>query len=215
MGRRVVIFLIAVQVLAGFNLGISGPASIAIQPFNGTSVDDIKAVESGISDYYNVNIEILPEKPLPTSAYYAPRNRHRAEALLEYLQGVSTHTRIVGLAAGDISTSKGMVRDWGIFGLGTIGGRTCVLSGFRLQREKVGRERYLERLRRVANHELGHTFGLRHCTTSGCLMQDMGGKVATVDASDGRLCERCAAKLKARSLLREPVVSYHRDRAIR
>lgn len=196
-------WLLATILLAGCgSSSVEGPASIAIQPFKDARPEDIQAVSAALSERFNVSIELLPERPLPESAYYTARRRHRADALLNYLDAVSTHTRVVGLAAGDISTRKGMVRDWGIFGLGTIGGRTCVLSGFRLQREKVGRARYLERLQRVALHELGHTFGLHHCTTAGCLMQDMAGKVATIDASDGRFCERCTKALQARSLLR-------------
>lgn len=198
-------WMLWVLLATGCTPAVEGPVSVAIQPFQGATPEEIEAVKAEIADQYNVTLEVLPEKPLPDSAYYPARNRHRADALLNYLDEVSAYTRVVGVAAGDISATKGFTRDWGIFGLGTINGRSCVLSGFRLQREKVGRARYLERLRRVAVHELGHTFGLQHCTTGGCLMRDMAGKVVTLDASDGRFCERCAMLLRRRSLVRSPM----------
>jgi archaemetzincin len=48
---------------------------------------------------------------------------------------------------------------------------------------------------KVAVHEIGHTLGLPHCPTTGCLMEDAGGKVATVDG-EFDLCERCRARLR-------------------
>jgi archaemetzincin len=134
-------------------------------------------------------------------AYYAPRERYRAEKLLDWLESEfagenSRYLKIVGLTESDISTTKGDIPDWGVFGLGSLGGKTCVISTRRL-RPKEGQPRTIlvERLVKVINHEIGHTFGLEHCPTDRCLMQDALGTVRTVDREDGNFCPVCAAKL--------------------
>jgi predicted Zn-dependent protease len=44
----------------------------------------------------------------------------------------------------------------------------------------------------VANHELGHVLGLDHTAGAAdavCIMNDAGGKMATVDTERGTLCD--------------------------
>ena len=125
------------------------------------------------------------------------RERYKADKLLASLEGgIDKHfTKVSGLTARDISTSKDAIDDWGIFGLGKLGGRSCVVSTFRLRAGKPTDPVIQARLMKVVNHELGHTFGLDHCPAVGCLMQDAGGEIATVDGGSGIPCAACAARL--------------------
>jgi archaemetzincin len=104
-------------------------------------------------------------------------------------------TKVIGLTVRDISTTKDDIEDWGIFGLGGLGGRACVVSTFRLRAGKATDPVFQTRLVKVVNHELGHTFGLDHCPVTGCFMQDAGGRIATVDGESGKPCAACAARL--------------------
>ncbi len=104
--------------------------------------------------------------------------------------------RILGLTAVDISTTKEPYERWGILGLATLDGGACVLSSFRCKRGAKNAEHARIRLGKTAVHEIGHTFGLPHCKSYGCLMEDAGGKVATTDR-EYDLCPKCRQRLIA------------------
>lgn len=179
------------------DLAPAGPQVVAIQPLGKVRDKDVATVKAGLETLFAVKVLVLPEKPLPESAWYKPRQRYKADALLDALGGGKPETcnRILGLTARDISVTNDEGNDWGIFGLGQLGGSACVVSTFRLRAGKADEERFSARLVKVVNHELGHTFGLDHCPEKGCLMQSAGGKIATVDGESGKPCEACAARL--------------------
>jgi len=190
----VLIFLVASTGLTG-----KEPAGvIAIQPFGNIKKAIIAEVQKGITGAFRVRVEVLERVPLPKEAWYPPRRRWRAERLLSFLSRntPSRYMKVIGLTNRDISTSKGKFKDWGIFGLGTVGGRTCVVSTFRLRRSRVSYRYFIGRLVKVANHELGHTFGLGHCPNRGCLMEDAKGTIRTVDRETGAFCEECQKRLR-------------------
>jgi archaemetzincin len=172
---------------------------VALQPLGKVSGELLAMTTRALEKRYAVEVEILHAKDLPAVAYFRPRERYRADKLLDWLalQTDAKFVKVIGLTAVDISTTKGEHLDWGIFGLGQLGGRTCVVSTFRLGR-KVPAAKLLDRLDKVAGHEIGHTFGLPHCATPHCLMSDAEGKIATVDAEPGNLCEQCRALIIAK-----------------
>jgi len=149
---------------------------------------------------YGAPTKVLDPRKLPKEAFYPKRNRYRADKLLSYLNNEvmpGTQCRlVVGMTSVDISTTKGKVADWGIFGLGQVGGTACVVSTHRLI-GKVSRKRGIVRVVKVVTHEVGHTLGLHHCEQPRCLMNDAKGKVKTVDDEPGELCEACRSLVRA------------------
>ena len=170
---------------------------VAIQPLGHVDHAILEEVQAGILSLYDAEVRLLPQRELPADAYYKPRARYRAEKILDFLLGLpqSGADKVIGVTQRDISTTKGEYEDWGIFGLGLVGGRACVISSFRLHKGPKGPELFKARLTKVANHELGHTFGLDHCPTVNCLMEDAAGSIQTVDRETGDLCPTCRAKL--------------------
>jgi archaemetzincin len=173
--------------------------TLYVQPLGGCSGKTQGAAEvvAALRAFYAMDVRILDCQELPKSAYYAPRKRYRAERLLEHLNRRMPEDgwRILGLTDVDISTTKGKVKDWGIMGLGELPGTATVISSFRCRKKARNLGHALERLAKVAVHEIGHTLGLPHCPTVGCLMEDAMGKVVTTDR-ERDFCPRCRALAK-------------------
>jgi archaemetzincin len=175
-----------------------GATSIAIQPLGQFDTALLSFIIPYISaEYDSPQIVLLPPVPLPKSAYYKPGNRYRAELLLAFLDSTvdRKYTKVLGLTSVDISTTKGEIQDWGIFGLGDIGGRPCVVSVYRLRRN-CDKQRFLGRLRKVVVHELGHTFGLYHCDWPKCVITDYKGTAASLDNTWFHFCSSCSSYLR-------------------
>jgi archaemetzincin len=86
-----------------------------------------------------------------------------------------------------------------VFGEAQLGGASAVVSTARLaDPAEVGDGRVvLERLAKESVHELGHTFGLVHCGTPGCVM-GRSASVRDVDLKRGDLCPECRGRVSAR-----------------
>jgi archaemetzincin len=170
---------------------------IAIQPVGTVTSPLVEAVKIEIASKYDADVVVRPAVKLPPEAYYKPRGRYRADKLLAFLDRIERNSsKVIGLTTVDISTTKGPYPDWGILGLGNIGGHACVVSTFRMQRKKVGEAQFGLRLAKVVAHELGHTFGLEHCPHVGCLMEDARGTVRTVDREKD-FCDQCKKQLSS------------------
>ncbi|MES1182170.1 MAG: matrixin family metalloprotease [Myxococcales bacterium] len=177
---------------------------IALQPLGASIAPaQLEAVSNAIATFYAVKVAVSPPLALPKSAFYAKRQRYRAERLLDYLvtEGRKDARVTLGLTAVDISTTKAPYDDWGILGLATLDGRSAVLSSFRCQRRAKNAEHARVRFAKTAVHELGHSFGLEHCPTPGCIMHDGEGSVLTTD-TEHDLCAATRARLTAAGVLR-------------
>ena len=162
--------------------------------------DLLDAVEQGLKDELQVDVRRLPLQPMPKAAFYAKRKRWRADVLLDHLPtlvaGMTDTTRVLGLTTHDISTTKPPFADWGIFGLGNMGGPAAVISSYRLRRKAKDAAQVEFRVVNTAIHEIGHTFGLDHCTEARCPMLDAEGGITNTDTSSGHLGEGCRALLE-------------------
>jgi archaemetzincin len=224
MGR-----VVALLGLAGF-LGAGGVAqaerlaagerpAVCLAPLGSHDRSLLPVVVRGIEYLYGLEVRVLAARALPRAAYHAPRKRYRAEKLLVYLDREvlpgSGCDLVVGFTGVDISTTKGRHVDWGVLGLAWIGGPSGVVSTYRLGR-KVSRRQRAMRTVKVTNHELGHVLGLDHHEVIGCLMEDAGGTVKTVDRESGLLCEESRKEIEALRRFSLPArASFQWDRVLR
>lgn len=179
---------------------------VGIQAYNGFSKNKTEFIAKAIDSFYGVKTVILPEKKLYPEAFVNIKSpRYRADSII-YIQMRNlpdTLDYIIGLTDKDISTTKkangkmvlpaSKYKDWGIMGLGFCPGKSCVVSTFRLKHNK--QKIYLERLKKVAIHEVGHNLGLPHCKNKHCVMTDAVESIATIDKESFSLCEDCRNKI--------------------
>jgi len=170
---------------------ISNPTIIDIQPFEGIPGNLVNHVYTELCKIHP-RVTLLKPIALLKRAYYAPRNRYRADTLIYLLRSTTKDGHVtMGLTNKDISSDKGKIIDYGIMGLGYQPGKSCVVSTFRLSKKNLN-----EQFFKVAIHELGHTQGLPHCPNKTCLMTDAEGKNNTDDEKG--FCEKCKAFLIAK-----------------
>ena len=147
-------------------------------------------LEKHLVPIYLSEIEVLPQKDIPESYLYKPRNRYWAGKILGFLkqQNQGSDFVTIGLTHRDISTSIHGHYNYGIMGLSFRPGDACVVSTFRLKRK--------DDLWKVTTHEFLHSRGLPHCKKNDpkCLMQDAHGK-NTFYMKHG-LCEDCKNSLR-------------------
>lgn len=176
--------------------------TVHIVPIGPVPDKTIEQTAAALRDHAPVNPVIVQRHGFPRRARSPRAGAYRATVLLDWLDtlAIPHDGKIMGLTEADIVTQKGKHPIWGILGIGSIDGRSSLISTYRMRRkwENGGAPEALvrERLWKIAIHELGHTLGLEHCPKIGCIMEDGHGTVKTVDR-DTVLCDSCAARFAA------------------
>ena len=193
--------ILCVVLLAACNTKQNTPV-IAIQPIGKVSADKITVVKHALNSVYHYQVLVLPAIQPPQQAYVNIKTpRYRADKLIAYLKDIKPDTvdYIMGLTGYDISITKkdmfGRIKepqsryeDFGIFGLGYMPGKSCVVSYYRLGNSIATLH---NRLAKIGVHELGHNLGLNHCTNKTCVMADAVEKISTIDNAEMKLCGGC------------------------
>lgn len=182
---------------------------IAIQPYGAIPAKQISQASEALALVYHCHTVVYTSKDLPEDAFVHIKSpRYRADILIKLLskQVADTISTIIGITNKDISTTKwiakGIVkqpastyRDWGIFGLGYMPGKSAVISTYRIS-ANADKQLLKQRLQKIAVHEAGHNFGLPHCKNKSCVMTDAAETIRTIDKVSLALCNKCKKKIK-------------------
>lgn len=140
---------------------------------------------------------------LALSEYYDPaRKQYNGNELLKVieLRFATDTTKTLGLFNVDLFIP---ILTY-IFGQAFLNGRSGIASIYRLSNERYGIKKdqtiFVDRIRKEVIHELGHTFGLIHCSNPTCVMRS-STYVEDIDQKEHMLCNQCRSKFINRNTI--------------
>jgi len=139
----------------------------------------------------------LKESHLDLSEFFDPgRRQYNGNKLLMAIDEMNTTDSVknIGLFSVDLFIP---ILTY-IFGQAALNGKTGIASMYRLSNERYGiapdEKLLLERFTKEVIHELGHTFGLIHCSSPSCVMRS-STYVEDIDQKNARICIHCRQML--------------------
>jgi archaemetzincin len=141
---------------------------------------------------------------LPPAAHDPTRNQYDADLILDRVfHRVTGNHKVLGLLNVDLYTPSQNLNF--IFGQAQLRGRVALVSLCRLDQRFYGRpadpELLFNRLTKESIHELGHAFGLPHCSDRGCVMS-FSNSILDVDRKGSSFCKSCRRKLQTTFTIR-------------
>ena len=124
-------------------------------------------------------------------AYNSKRKQYLASEVLDAIKKikVSDVSKVLGITDFDLY-ARGLNF---VFGQAELSGRNCIISVIRLDprfyRDKYNEKLFYERVLKESVHELGHTFGLKHCNDRRCVMV-FSNSLLDTDYKSSNFCER-------------------------
>jgi archaemetzincin len=178
-----------------------GRLRVEVIPLGAVDEVSVSVVAANIQTFIGLPVDVAPPWPDPAYALIPVRGQYNALPILKALgAGLEPGIRRIGLLAGDLCLP---ILTY-VFGEAQVNGRAAVVS---LRRLKLGRDGQrapahlaLERLAKVAVHEMSHVLGLTHCRSPRCLMSFSLG-IEQLDALTLRFCPECE-RLVARRIPR-------------
>ncbi len=164
---------------------------IEIVPIGRVSQEVILRALKIIEEKFKTFVMVGQVLPIPVKAFDPERNQYNASIILDEIRKTKSSRAIktLGIIDKDIF-SKGLNY---VFGQAILGGCCGVISLTRLRigdGEPAGKKLFLERVDKEAVHELGHTFGLRHCPDPKCVMF-FSSNIADTDRKNVDFCDKC------------------------
>jgi archaemetzincin len=151
-----------------------------------------------LAHIFETPCQVQPQALDITFAFDQLRGQYHSTLILQRLAGTANGSRILAVAPCDLYVPILTF----VFGEAQVEGDCAVVSTARLREEFYGlppREDLLhERLVKESVHELGHTFGLRHCDNWRCVMASSYA-VERIDVKGAEFCQDCRSSISART----------------
>ncbi|MDI7276005.1 MAG: archaemetzincin family Zn-dependent metalloprotease [Anaerolineae bacterium] len=167
-------------------------ATIVLVPMGPVPGDLLPWLAARLQAIVGQEVGIGEAIPLPQRAYDARRHQYRGDGVMAELQalGCPGADRVIGLVEADCY-APGLNF---VFGQATLTGRDAFVALPRLRQGYYGRPHdealFRERVLKETLHELGHTWGLRHCPDPRCVMY-FSNTLADTDAKGLEFCPHC------------------------
>jgi len=137
-------------------------------------------------------VKIIKKKDYPLFAFESKRNQYYAKKIIEHLilNIPADCEKLIAITDIDLCTPVLTF----VFGEAQLGGTAAIVSRNRLKQEfysfPVNNGLLVERLLKVCLHELGHCYGLVHCSNSKCVMY-LSNNIINLDNKGKKFCVKC------------------------
>jgi archaemetzincin len=175
--------------------------SVALVLLSGSLPLDPAPFRDALSESLHAPVALEPHTVDAASCMDPARRQFLSPAMLDLLlrEGPSDAPRILGMCGVDLFVPILTF----VFGQAQLGGRAALFSTFRLRDEYYGLPArpglLFERAVKEAMHELGHTYGMRHCADLPCVM-NASTYVEDIDQKPAAYCDHCTRILHAARL---------------
>ena len=169
------------------------PSLIYLMPMGDIREEHLASMAESIAEQFGLGVEISANQGVPAYALDEVRKQYNSNLILTNLLILCPPDglKILGVTHVDLFSPIFSF----VFGEAQFGGKATVISSFRLGGETrenpgPGCPTLISRLEKEAIHELGHTFGIRHCADPDCVMHYSTG-LACADRKFAFFCPAC------------------------
>jgi archaemetzincin len=157
----------------------------------GVGLDLVENLAASLARTFHTPCRIRPQTVDIDFARDEGRGQHHSTAILQRLERIAEPgVRLLAVTSADLYVPVLTF----VFGEAQLEGACAIVSTARLREEFYGlppRDELLrERLLKEAAHEVGHTFGLRHCPDWSCVMASSHA-VEVLDVKTADFCRSC------------------------
>jgi archaemetzincin len=155
--------------------------------------------EEAAAEWLPLPLKRLPALAMPEAAYDTKRRQYQSIEIMKMLAQSAPRDAVRVLGITDVDLAIPVLSF--LFGQAQLNGPIALVSLCRLHQEfyELPADLQLLRERTVKEvlHELGHTFGLTHCSQRECAMS-LATHIEGVDAKSDRYCQHCGVQLVER-----------------
>jgi archaemetzincin len=167
---------------------------ITLKPLGSVADGTMERLKDRVGSIFHCPAEIEAGFGDLAQAYDPKRKQYYSSGLLASLKKLERDERVVGVADVDLYVPRLNF----VFGEADVVSGTAIVSLCRLRQEYYGlapdEALFLERAAKEIVHELGHTFGLGHCSNNRCVMH-FSNSLADTDLKEAHFCNMCRPKI--------------------